>query len=277
MGFLDGQAAIVTGAAVGLGSNYARALAKAGANLTICDVRPEVAQTGQEIAGQFGVKVDAHVADVSVAADVKRVVDGAMAAYGRIDVLISNAGIWRGSTATDAAAEPDAAHRLDKTLEDYEKLIGTNLRGVYLFGRAVIPHMIAGGGGNIINIATDHVHTHPGRPTLGGGTMDLYDASKWGVSGFTVAWAKALKEHHIRVNAMCPGATDSFMLRGFNGPNVAPEVVATWMKPDEVCDLAIQLIREGPSGRTGQQIGTWVGHEIVLQPIPPAKADHIIS
>ncbi len=268
MGILDGQAGIVTGAAVGLGRNYALALAKEGCNVAICDIRPEVMEVAKEIEA-LGVKALAFSADVSKPENVRRVVDGTIAAFGRIDVLISNAGIWRGSQATDD---------VEKSLTTYDEVIGTNLKGVYMFGRAVIPHMIASGrGGNIINIASDHVHTHPGRPTGGGFTMDLYDVSKWGVIGFTTAWAKALKDHNIRVNAMCMGATDSYMLRSFNQFKAPPEVVATWMKPEEVCDLAIQIIREGPGGRTGQNIGTWVGHEVVLQPTPPAKATHVIE
>lgn len=268
MGFLDGQTGIVTGAAVGLGRDYALALAKEGCNVAICDIRPEVMDVRKELEA-LGVKALAWTADVAVPADVRTVVDGTVAAWGRVDVLISNAGIWRGSTATDD---------LDKSLATYDEVIGTNLKGVYMFGRAVIPHMIAGGrSGNIINISSDHVHTHPGRPTGGGPGMDLYDASKWGVIGFTAAWARALKEHNIRVNSMCMGATDSYMLRSFNNFKAPPEVVATWMSPTEVCDLAIQIIREGPGGRTGQNIGTWVGHEIVLQPVPPAKPTHIIE
>ena len=168
MGFLSGQTGIVTGAAVGLGAQYARALAEEGCNIAICDIRPEVNEVAKELAS-LGVEVLAYDADVSRPADVRRVVDGAMAKWGRIDVLISNAGIWRGSMPADG---------LDKSLEDYDKLIGTNLKGVYMFGRAVMPHMIAGGrGGNIINISSDHIHTHPGRATGGGGSMDLYDVS----------------------------------------------------------------------------------------------------
>ena len=153
----------------------------------------------------------------------------------------------------------------------FRSLLGTNLKGVYMFGRAVIPHMINRGGGNIINIASDHIHTHPGRPTGGGSSLDLYDASKWGINGLTIAWAKALKEHNIRVNAFCMGATDSYMLRSFMDFKVPPEVAATWMKPEEVCDLAIQLLREGPEGRTGENIPAWLGFELELSTQPWPK------
>ena len=262
MGFLDGQAAIVTGAAVGLGNQYAKALAAEGCNVAICDVRADVLDVGRELAA-MGVESLAFIADVSKPEDVRRVVDGAVAKWGRIDTLINNAGVWRGSMPADD---------LDKSLEDYEILIGTNLKGVYLFGRAVIPHLIASGrGGNIINIASDHIHTHPGRPTGGGPAMDLYDVSKWAINGLTVAWSKALKPHGIRVNGFTMGATDSYMLRSFHQFKAPPEVVANWMTAEEVCDLAIQLIREGPDGRTGENIPAWLGFEVELATQPTAK------
>lgn len=262
MGFLSGQVGIVTGAAVGLGNQYARALAEEGCNVAICDIRPEVHDLGRELQG-LGVEALAFDADVSSAPDVRRVIDATVAKWGRIDVLISNAGIWRGSMPADD---------LDKSLEDYDQLIGTNLKGVYLFGRAVIPHMIASGrGGNIINIASDHIHTHPGRATGGGIVMDLYDASKWAINGLTVPWSKALKEHGIRVNAFCMGATDSFMLRSFHQFKATPEVVANWMTAREVCDLAVQLIGEGPTGRSGENIPAWLGFEVELATQPAAR------
>jgi NAD(P)-dependent dehydrogenase (short-subunit alcohol dehydrogenase family) len=261
MGDFSGQVAIVTGAAVGLGRQYAISLAQQGCDLVICDIRPDVVQVAEELK-KLSVRAEAHVANVSVAADVRRVVDSAISNMGRIDLLISNAGIWRGSGPKDG---------VDKSLEDYDALIGTNLKGVYMFGRAVIPHMIAAGGGHIINIDTDHVHTHPGRPTAGGGIMDLYDVAKWGVLGLTLTWAKALKPHNIRVNSFSMGATDSFMLRGFHNHAAPPEEVAKWMRAEDVCDLAVQMHREGPTGRTGDNIGVWVGFEIELKPIPAAK------
>ena len=135
MARLKGQVALVTGAAVGLGRQYAESLARSGCDLVICDVRPEVARAEEEL-GRLGVRAVGHVADVSLPADVRRVVDSALRDFGRIDILISNAGVWRGGGAKDS---------LDKSLKDYDVLIGTNLKGVFLFGRAVIPHMIAAG------------------------------------------------------------------------------------------------------------------------------------
>lgn len=275
---LAGRNALVTGAAVGLGNAYAKALAREGVNVAICDLRPEVSDVAAELTG-MGVRAAAWEADVSVADDVRRVVDAAIETLGSIDILISNAGTWAGSVADDP---------LDKTLADYDRLVGTNLKGVYLFGRAVIPHMLArGGGGEIVNISTDHVNTcgtpyhvcpkldscpwrDAPRPTSGGTIMDLYDAGKWGIHGLTLGWCKALRPHGIRVNAICMGATDSHMLRGFHNFDPSDEEVATWMKAEDSAQVVMDLLKEGPSGRTGEHINLCVGRPPRLEkPLPP--------
>ena len=255
---LDGQAAIVTGAAMGLGLGYARALAGAGCDLAILDIHPDVEMAAEDLR-QSGARVVAIHGDVREADDVRRLADATVAAFGRIDVLINNAGVCRHTRPTDP---------LDVSLDNYDFLVGTNLRGPFMLGRAVMPHMIAAGSGHIINIATDHVHTFPGRPTNGFGVMDLYDTSKWGLIGLTLTWAKALKDQGIRVNAFCMDATVSPMLLHFAGPDPAPLAVARWMDPDAVCALALDLIAEGPRGRTGENIGVWCGFEIALTHTP---------
>src|SRR5579859_396368 len=110
MARLQGQVALVTGAAVGLGRQYAEALAREGCNVVVCDIRPEITQAAEALA-RLGVRATGHVADVSKPADVRRVVDGALAEFGRIDILISNAGVWRGGGAQDP---------VDKSLQDYD-------------------------------------------------------------------------------------------------------------------------------------------------------------
>jgi NAD(P)-dependent dehydrogenase (short-subunit alcohol dehydrogenase family) len=258
---LAGQVAIVTGAAGGLGRHYALALADEACRLTLCDTNPAILDFAADLRGH-GVEANGHVADVSEAGDVRRVVDAARAAFGRIDILINNAGIWRPTGPKDA---------LDTSMDDYDDLIGVNLKGEFMFGRAVIASMLQTGGGNIVNIATDHVHTRPGRPTGGGLNMDLYDTSKWGVFGLTLSWAKALRDHNIRVNSFSMDATDSAMLRGAYGRAPTPQEMAGWMRPEDVCGLAVQLLKEGPEGRTGENIGVWVGFEIQLKPSPDPK------
>lgn len=271
---LRGRNALVTGAALGLGNAYARALAREGVNVAVCDVRDEVDGLAAELR-RMGVQAVAARADVSKPVDVRTVVDGAIAAFGGIDILVSNAGVWGGSVAVDD---------LDKSIADYDRLVGTNLKGVYLFGRAVIAHMIARGrSGEIVNISTDHVHTcgtphhvcprlpscpwkDAPRPTSGGSAMDLYDASKWGIHGLTFAWSRALRALGIRVNAICMGATDSHMLRGFHRFKPSPREVATWMKAEDSAQVLIELLQEGPRGRTGENMNLCIGRPPRLEP-----------
>ena len=273
MSYVAGRRALITGAAVGLGNAYARRLAQAGAHVALCDVRPEVETVAEELRAE-GVNAFARIADVSRAEDVRSFVDDAHKALGGIDILISNAGVW-------GASEPD--DDLTKTLDDYERLVGTNLKGVFLCGRAVIPLMIEQGHGEIVNIATDHMVTCgapnqlcprlPGcpwgdapRPTGGGDAMDLYDAAKWGINGLTFAWAKALRPHGIRVNAFCMGATDSYMLRSFHNFDPSPEEVASWMKTDDNAQALLELLEEGPGGRNGDNVNFCVGRPCKLEP-----------
>jgi len=271
---LKGKNAIVTGAAVGLGNAYARALAREGVNVAVCDLRDEIHELVAELAA-LGVKALGWQGDVSDPAHVRQVVDEAKAAFGSIDILVNNAGVWGASVADD---------ELDKSLEDYERIVGTNLKGEYLFGRAVIPIMIEQGqGGEIVNIATDHMVTcgtpyfccpslercpwgDSPRPTGGGDAMDLYDAAKWGLNGFLYAWAKALVPHGIRVNALCMGATDSYMLRSFHNFNPSEEEVASWMKAEDNAQALVDLLKEGPTGRNAQNINFCVGRPVRLEP-----------
>ena len=107
--------------------------------------------------------------------------------------------------------------------------------------------------------------------------MDIYDASKWGLNGFLFAWAKALKPHGIRVNAMCMGATDSWMLRDFMDypQNPAEEieeqrrVADTWMTREDSAQVVVDLLKEGPEGRTAQNINLCHGRPTTLEPALP--------
>lgn len=249
MRLLEDTTAIVTGAAQGLGEAFAAALAGEGAHVVCCDVDSAVERVGGRLGG-IGV-----TADVSSPADVQRVMDLAQEGP-RLAVLVNNAGRF---------APTHPGDEWTKAVEDFDRIVGANLRGAFLFGRAAAVAMIAAEqGGNIVNISTDHVLPPPGRPTGGGARMDVYDASKWALRGLTEAWARALRKHGVRVNELCMGATDTAMLRSLYPGEPPSEEVATWMAPDAVAGLLLDLLREGPGGRTGQQIGVWVGHEIAL-------------
>ena len=255
---LNGKVALVTGAAAGLGAGFAAALAAAGADVAICDVQLKVRDVAIEIAKSTGRRVIATLADVRDPQAIRGFVNAAVAQLGGLDIVVANAGIWR---PTDPVGD-DA----DKALADWDLIVNTNLRGLFLTGRAAIPHLVARGGGNIVNIATDHICPPPGSASGGGTRMDVYDASKWGINGLTQSWAKRLAGSGIRVNALCMDATDSEMVRYATGARITPAMIDTWMQPAQIAALMVALLAEGPSGRTGENIGIWLGHPIVLPP-----------
>ena len=236
---LEGAVAIVSGAARGLGAAYVHALREAGARVVGFDITD-----GADL-----------VADASDAEDVRTLVRRVADEHGRIDISVANAGRTRLTSPLDP---------WPKALGDFDDQIGTNLRSTFLLGRAVAPFMVAAGGGHIVNVSTDHVHRAPGVHTGGGPTMDLYDASKWAIRGLTEAWAAALRPHGIRVNELCMGATDGPMLREFVGDRAEPHTMAAWLRPEAVANVLVELLREGPEGRTGTQIGMWVSHPLGL-------------
>ena len=252
---LDGKVAVVSGAARGLGEAFARRLAEEGARVLLFDVLPRVHEVAAEI-GKDGVV--AEVADVSRRADVERVVQRAASELGGIDILVNNAGTWR-NTPVDSPWQ--------QALEDWDYVMGTNLQGLLLLSRACVPHMQQRGGGDIVNISTYYV-----LPAHSGGTnppnTDLYNASKWALNGFTDAWAKYLAKDHIRVNALCMGATDTPMLRGLFPDGHLPEDLArVVMQPEQIAGLLIDLLRDG---RTGENVGAWAGEPVTLGPVKPA-------
>ncbi|MEM7288103.1 MAG: SDR family oxidoreductase [Actinomycetota bacterium] len=252
MGTLRGQVAIITGAAQGLGAAFARRLAAEGCHVVVTDRNDAVGLVAADI------DASAHVGDVADAAHVRAVVDATIAAHGTVDILVNNAGEVKATGPRDAWDDADA---------DYERIFGSNTKGAYLFGRAVAPVMIDGGGGNIVNISTDHVKPCPDCDRHHGhGAMDLYNASKWALNGFTFDWAKSLAKHGIRVNNICMGATDTEMLRGWLGDDPDPEFLATWMKPEQTARILVELIKEGPDGRTANSIGLYAGYECVMPP-----------
>ncbi len=256
MSALAGGAAIVTGAANGIGAGIARTLAGEGVALALCDIDPPIHELAAELEGE-GANVMVADADVSQPDDVRTFVDAAIARFGRVQTMVSNAGIWRATSPLDP---------WEQAVDDFEALVGVNLRGVFLCGRAIAPHMVGMGGGNIVNIATDHIHPPPGFSTGGGTRMDVYDASKWGINGFTQAWSRVLAPHGVRVNALCMDATDSKMIRGALGATPPPELLDRWMRPEQIARLLVDLLEEGPEGRTGENIGIWLDHEIALPP-----------
>jgi NAD(P)-dependent dehydrogenase (short-subunit alcohol dehydrogenase family) len=195
---LTGRVAIVTGGGTGIGRQMATGLAESGADVVLCARKHErCEQVAAELA-RLDVRALGLRCDVRDPADIAAVVDRTRADFGRIDVLVNNAG-----TSWGAPAE-------DHPLEGWQKVIDVNLTGVFLFARAAGRVMIEQQGGKIVNIASV--------AALGGAPPELmdavaYNASKAGVVGFTRDLATKWARHRINVNAIAPGWFPSDMNR----------------------------------------------------------------
>lgn len=190
-GSLKGKTALVTGGTRGIGLAITRRLGELGANVTICgrDTK-RLGEAADELKGR-GINALGIHADVTLAADVKLLVQQTENSLGPIEILVNNAGIGY------FAPSHEASEAMWNTVLD------TNLKSVFLLTKAVAPGMIARRGGHIINIASLAAKN----AFAGGG---IYCASKWGLLGFTQCVAEDLRAHGIRVSAICPGsvATD---------------------------------------------------------------------
>lgn len=195
---LGGRVAIVTGGAVGLGHQMAEALAEMGANLVLCARKKERCEQAADELRKLGVKAIALACDVKDPASIRDMVEATVAQFGRIDILINNAGVSWGAPVDQM------------TLEQWNKVIETNLTGTFLCSQTVGRVMIGQRRGNIINIASV--------AGLGGSPPELqaigYHASKGGVIIFTKDLACKWAMHGIRVNAIAPGWFPTHMSEG---------------------------------------------------------------
>ncbi len=186
---LTGRVAIVSGGSMGLGRQMAEGLAEVGANLVLCARKKERCEEAAEGLRSLGVQALALECNVKDKAAIQQVVDGTLAKFGRIDILINNAGVSWGAPVEEM------------TLEQWDKVLSTNLTGTFLFCQAVGKPMAAQRSGKIINIASV--------AGLGGASAELqaigYHASKGGVIAFTKDLACKWAPHNIQVNAIAPG------------------------------------------------------------------------
>jgi 2-deoxy-D-gluconate 3-dehydrogenase len=211
---LSGRVAVVTGANTGIGRGIAVALAGAGADVALVG-RSRAEETAAEVA-QLGRKAALIDADLSTIAPVQSVIDHTLAELGRLDILINNAGIIR---RTDA---------VDFTEDDWDAVIDTNLKSLFFLCQAAGRHMIAQGGGKIVNIASL-------TSFQGGIRIASYTAGKSGVAGLTKLLANEWAGKGVNVNAIAPGyiATN----------NTAP------LQADETRNR--QILERIPAGRWG--------------------------
>lgn len=187
---LTGRVAIITGGSIGLGRQMAEGLAEMGANLVLCARKKERCQQAADELQQLGVKTMAMGCDVKSAASIQEMVDATLTRFGRIDILINNAGISWGAPVEQMS------------LQDWNKVIETNLTGTFLCCQAVGKTMITQGRGKIINIASvAGLSGSPPEAVQASG----YHASKGGVIIFTKDLACQWAMHNINVNAIAPG------------------------------------------------------------------------
>jgi len=212
---LSGKVAIVTGANTGIGQGLAVALAEAGADISLVGRTP-AEETAEMVraAGRGAAIIDANLATIAPVADI---VERTVADFGRLDILVNNAGIIR------------RADALDFSEEDWDAVIDTNLKSVFFLSQAAARHMVARGGGKIINIASL-------LSFQGGIRVASYTSSKSGVSGLTRLLANEWAAKGINVNAIAPGY-------------VATNNTAA-LQADEVRNR--QILERIPAGRWGQ-------------------------
>jgi len=191
---LVGSVAMVTGAGSGIGRAIALRFADMGAAVALLDIdETGNAQTEAEIRKRGGQSIS-FPCDVRSAADCKRATETAIQRHGRVDILCNCAGI---------AIRKDV---VELTEDEWDRALDVTLKGIYLLSREVIPHMIGGGGGKIVNIGS-------GWSLKGGPRAASYCAAKGGTVNLTRAMAIDYGKHGIRVNCICPGDVDTPMLR----------------------------------------------------------------
>ena len=197
MGEFDGRVVLVTGGALGIGRGIVRAFAREGGAVAIADLDAEAARRlADEITGTGGRAI-ATVGDVAKADDAQRMVADAVAAFGRLDVLVNNAGI-----------QPvDWYFRVEDTPEEvWDRIVGVNLKSVFLMSKYAIPEIRAAGHGVVVNMASvQGLQSMPGVPS--------YAASKGGILSLTRNMALDYAPEGIRVVAICPGTIDSELVR----------------------------------------------------------------
>lgn len=244
---LKKRTAIVTGGAMGIGFGIAYRLAEGGANVVIADINEEIGNTAVQTLTARGFRVSFIKTDVSDEKQVKEATAFTVNTYGSVDILVNNAGIY------------PIIPVMQMTSVDFEKILATNLKSVFLFTKSVGEVMITQGtGGKIINITSiDALH-----PSSVG--LAVYDASKHGLWGFTKNTALELAPHNIQVNAIAPGGITTPGTGA--GKPVTSEMEAILKKflqkipmgrmgdPDDIGKVALFLASDLASYMTGSQI-----------------------
>ena len=249
---LHDRVAIVTGGNGGIGLGIAEGLAGAGARLAIAARNRVKSEAAVAKLSSLGSKAMAIEADVAREQDWKRIVERTLAEFGRIDILVNNAGILLGKP-------PE-----DYTLEEWRRIIDTNLTGAFIGARAVYPEMKRQNAGKIINIAS--------LTSVFGSPFNVpYTASKGGILQLTRGLATSWAKDNIQVNAISPGWIDTELATGararfpgFNEKIVARTPAGRWGKPEDFAGVAVFLASRGSDFVTGAEIFVDGGYSIQI-------------
>lgn len=221
-GSLSNQVAVVTGAGRGIGTAIARKLGSMGANVVACGRALDPLGVTVRSIRDAGGAARAEPCDVRDLGSVQTLADSVEKNFGRLDILVNNAGIGSFSA---------PLHQL--TPEEWEKVLNTNLRGVFYCIRAFAPMMIRAKSGHIVNISS-----LAGKNALPNGAA--YAASKWGLNGLSYSVAEELRAHNIRVSVVCPGSVDTEL-----SPHAGKDP-SKMLQSDDVAHVVAMLVTQAP-------------------------------
>lgn len=247
MGLLAGKTALVTGGAAGIGRATALACAAEGAQVMVSDINDAEGRETVRLIEQAGGSAAFASADVSKPEDVRDLVAATLIAFGKIDCAVNNAGI-----------EGDVVPFADQTEDNFDAIIGVNLKGVFFSLQAEIAEMLKTGGGAIVNLSSI-------AGLIGFPGLSPYVASKHGVIGLTKNAALEYAKSGIRVNAICPGGVDTRMLdslaeQASDGAQSSTQMMPPLHPmgrigtPQEVAELIVWLCSSRASFITGTAI-----------------------